>query len=173
MASDSTRDIIDRPNRKLGIVTLDPTPTSSYFRQFWQHEGTAVAGSWTWAVDASQTDYSSVRGEGAGEWQNNATHADLDEYKWSNIFLVSGTYKITFVHATGTAHGIVEFLFGSTSLGTVDTYHNPAQNNILDTVTFALTAATMADFRFRVNGNNGASSNFFIEFSRLYIEKIA
>jgi hypothetical protein len=70
-------------------------PNATYQR-VWQSEGTAVQGTWEWSANANQTNFASIRGEGAGVYLN-STYANLDEYKWSNVFLTKGTYKITIV----------------------------------------------------------------------------
>jgi hypothetical protein len=144
--------------------------SSGFFRQFWQGQGIVVSGTWSWAAGAGQTDYSSVRGEGAGFW-NNSSHLNLDEYKWSSIFLTVGTYKITMIYQIGSDSPIVELLFGTTSIGTIDEYSAPTAFNQSVTFTFTVTTPTTADLRFRVNGKNASSSNYYARFSRLQLEK--
>lgn len=144
---------------------------SCFFRTFWQKQGTAVQGTWAWVADASQTNFASVTGEGAGVYYNGGTHTDLDEYKWSNIFLTKGTYKITIYHMTASNRGISEVLFGATSLGTKDLYSAGDVYNQLWEISFTLTTNTTADMRFRCNGKNAASSDHNVDFSRFVLEK--
>lgn len=145
--------------------------SSGFFRQFWQNQGTAVQGTWSWSAGAGQSDYASVTGEGAGTYMNVATHANNDEYKWSNIFLPAGNYKITLVHLTSNSRGIVELIFGTTSLGTFDSYAAGTAYNVINTITFSVSVATTADFRIKVTGKNASSSDYYIDFSRLQLEK--
>lgn len=143
---------------------------SGYFRQFWQHEGTIVQGAWIWDTIPAQTNYSSVRGEGAGIFDNSGG-VDLDEYKWSSIYLAAGTYKLTFVTILSADRGIIEFLHGITSLGTYDTYSAGTTFNAVVTITFTLLAATTGDLRFRNNGKNTSSTGYYAEFSKMTLEK--
>lgn len=139
------------------------------YHEFYQNEGTAVQGTWAWAADVGQTDYASVTGEGAGSYLNN-TITDADEYKWSNIYLTKGTYKLTIITIKGINGGIAEILFGTTSLGTVDMY-GVLDYNYEVTITFTLQADNTADFRFKVNGKNPGSGAYAIRFSRFVLEK--
>lgn len=147
--------------------------TSGYYRNFWQKQGTVVQGTWVWTADASQTNYATITSEAAGVWIN-SSNANLDEYKWSNIFLSPGDYKLTLYVMKGASWGILEVLFGNTSLGTFDLYNTPATlYNQTTTMNFTISAATTADLRFRVNGKNAGSSGYAAAFSRLQIEKTA
>ncbi len=141
-----------------------------FFRPFWQKQGTAVQGTWVWGTGAGQTNFASVTGELAGTYYN-SSNANSDEYKWANVFLTKGTYKITIIYMQNVARGIGEVLFGTTSLGTRDMYAAAAVYNQLWEITFTLTADTTADLRFRVNGKNAASTGYIIHFSRFQIEK--
>ncbi len=140
-----------------------------FFRPFWQKQGTAVAGTWVWAASASQTNFASLTGEAAGVYYN-STNTNLDEYKWSNIFLTKGTYKITIIQVKDTNKGIAEVLFGTTSIETKDLYAAIAYNQLWE-ITFTRTADQTADLRFRVNGKNASSSGYSLSFSRFQIEK--
>lgn len=151
-------------------ATKIATNVSGYFRQFWQKQGTVVQGTWAWYTDAFQTDYATVTGEAAGYYLNSSA-GNLDEYKWANIFLAPGTYKLTIAHNKGANAGIIEILFGTTSLGTIDTYGSPPTYNLIDTITFTITSPTTADLRYRVNGKNASSAGYYIEFARLQLEK--
>lgn len=142
-----------------------------YFRRFMQNEGTIVSGIWAWQTNASATNYASFRGQGAGYW-NNSTAANNDEYKWANLYLGPGLYEIDIIYAKGPDHGIAQFLFGTTSLGTIDEYVNIANYNNSATITFTITTATTADLRFKVNGKNGSSTSYSIDFQRFELLKI-
>lgn len=146
---------------------------SGYFRPFRQGQGIAVAGTWAWSANALQTDFASVTGEAAGSFANVVGVADLDEYKWSSVFLAKGTYKATVTHITSSNRGIAQVLFGTSVLATKDCYSAGAVYNVKWEITFVLTADTTADLRFRVNGKNAASTNYYVEFSRLEVEKVA
>lgn len=154
-----------------------PSGASSFWREFWQKQGTSVKGSWSWVANALQTDFSSVTGEAAGIYTNGTGGANLDEYKWASVYLANGTYKVTCIVLVGNGgdnafNGIMEILFGVTSLGTKDLYGATVGNTVV-TFTFTLVAAATADFRFRVNGKNASSSGYRVNFSRLFIEKTA
>lgn len=140
------------------------------FRDFIQKQGISVQGTWAWTANASQTMYVSVTSEGAGNY-NNTTTNNLDEYKWANVFLPKGNYKITLLYFTGSDGGVAEILFGATSIGTVDMYNNPSTYNLTWSPTFSLASSTTADIRFRANGHNGSSSAYRVGFSRFQIEK--
>lgn len=144
-----------------------------FFRQFWQSQGTAVQGTWHWTAVPSETDYASVTGEAAGCWNNEATHNNLDEYKWANIYLSAGTYKITLIYFKSTNLGICEILYGTTSLGTVDQYAAVASYNLTATFTLTRTSDTTADLRIRCNGKNAGSSDNVVLFARIHMEKTA
>lgn len=148
-------------------MTLEPNAT---FMRFWQNQGTAVAGTWAWFADALQTDYASVTEEGEGSYSN-TTSANLDEYKWSNIFLTKGTYKINITWLSWNDQGIAEVLFGTTSLGTQDMYAAVTVYNQVWTITFTLATDQTADMRFRVNGKNDASSDYYVLFSIFELAK--
>lgn len=141
-----------------------------FYREFYQGQGTAVQGTWVWTTNANQTDFASVTGEGAGYFINNTT-TNLDEYKWGNIFLTHGTYKITIIGVKAVNRGIHEVLFGNTSLGTKDGYNAATLYNQLWEIPFTVTEDKTADMRFRVNGKNAASTGYYAEFSRYHIEK--
>lgn len=142
---------------------------NTFKRPFWQGQGTAVQGTWSWNVDASQTDYASLTGEGAGTFYNHVPSSNLDEYKWSNIFLTKGSYKITVVGVKDVVEGIMEMLFGTTSLGTNDMYAAVITYNQIVTFTFTLAYDGTQDMRIRVNGKSG--TDYYCEFSRFVIEK--
>ncbi len=146
------------------------TKNTLYYREFYQKQGTVVQGTWTWADGASQTDFASITGEVAGIWYN-SSFADLDEYKWSNIYLVKGVYKIKMTHMLHINRGIAEILFGTTSLATKDMYAALVAYNQVWEITFTLTSDQTADLRYRVNGKNGSSLGHYIDFSRFQIEK--
>ena len=154
------------------IVCNASSASSLFYREIYQGQGTMVQGTWGWSADALQTDFESAATEGAGKYANSATHNDLDEYKWSSIFLAKGNYKITIIHDKSNNRGIAEVLFGTTSLGTKDYYVAVAVNNQLWEVTFTLTADTTADLRFRVNSKNAAGTDHRVNFSRFQIEKV-
>ena len=143
----------------------------SFVRPFWQKQGTAVQGTWLWGNHAEETNYASLTGEAAGDYYN-STHTNLDEYKWGNIFLTKGTYKITIIHPQNNASGIAEVLLGTTSLSAKDLYAGVGTYNNLWEITFTLTSDTTADLRFRVNGKNVGSSNYYISFARFFIGKV-
>jgi hypothetical protein len=140
-------------------------------REFFQKQGTVVQGTWAWLADALQTYWGSVTGEAAG-YYSNSTNANLDEYKWSSIFLTKGSYKITITSVKKANEGIMEMLFGTTSLGTSDMYALVTVNNQTVTLTFTLTYDQTADLRFRVNGRNASNvTGYYAEFSRMVLEK--
>lgn len=143
---------------------------TGYYRQFWQKQGTAVAGTWAWYVLAGQTDYASVTGEGAGSYRT-GTGANNEEYKWASIFLPAGNYKITIVTIKNASCGIMEVLFGTTSLGTSDLYNSSEIYNQVTTITFTITTATTADLRIKASGQNGSATAYFVPFSRIQLEK--
>lgn len=143
---------------------------TGFFRSFWQKQGTAVQGTWAWGANALQTFFASVMNEGAGSFVN-TTNNDLDEYKWSNIFLTKGTYTITIYTIFALNRGIAEILFGTTSLATRDLYNAGFVYNQVWTITFTICADTTADMRFRCNGKNAASSDHYVDFSYFNIQK--
>jgi ribosomal protein S3AE len=67
--------------------------------------------------------------------------------------------------------GILEVLFGTTSIGTVDAYNVDTLYNQIWEITFTLTQDTTADLRFRVNGKNVAGTDYYSTFSRFQIDK--
>ncbi len=138
-----------------------------FFRPFWQKQGTAVAGTWVWSADALETNFASVTNEAAGIYTNSSA-AVSDEYKWSNIFLTKGTYKITIIYKANSNSGVAQVLFGTTSLTTLDMSAAAIAANQLWEITFTLTADTTADMRFKVSAGSGGNS---IDFSRFQIEK--
>lgn len=143
---------------------------SGFFRRFWQYLGTVVQGTWLWTANVNQSDIATLRGEGAGFWDNNSA-ANNDEYKWSNIYLAAGSYKITIAYVKSSGYGIAELLFGTTSLGTIDMYAAVTTYLNVSTITFTLTGSQTADLRFKVTGKNAASTAYIITFSRLELEK--
>lgn len=143
---------------------------TGYYRPIWQKQGTAVAGTWDWYLDGNNTDYATITGDSKGRFEN-LTQNDLDEYKWPNIFLPAGNYKITYVHLTGWNRAKVEFLFGATSLALIDNYTASTVYNVTTTITFTIPTSTTADLRFRSNGKNASSGSYVADFSRLQIEK--
>ena len=145
--------------------------SSSYFREFWQWEGTALAGTWGWTNNAAGTDYSSVRNDGAGYFNNNPTHANNDEYYWDTVYLTSGSYQITYVHYTDPNSPIMEFLLDSVSLGTVDCYSAGTVFNVHSTINFTLANPVLGNFRFKVSGKNASSLNYFSNFERIRLVK--
>lgn len=144
--------------------------TMPYYREFYQGQGTAVAGTWLWGAHVTETDYASVRGEAAGDYYN-SLHNDLDEYKWGSVFLPKGTYKFSMRHAKNSASGIAQVLFGTVSLGTKDCYAAVSSYNNVWDITFTLKEPTTADLRFRCNGKNAASTDHYVSFSRCFLQK--
>lgn len=144
---------------------------TSYFRRFFQGEGSIVQGTWVWTTNASETNYASVRAQAAGWWEN-SSHINLDEYKWSSLYLGPGTYEIDIVYNADPNKGKCEIIFGNTVLATVDMYHavSATYNNAAST-DLVLSTQTTADLRLRCNGKNASSSNYYINFSRLEIFK--
>lgn len=144
-----------------------------FFRRFFQNEGTQVAGTWSWVADVNQTNYSSLRGEGAGYWKNTTVPvpAPGDEYSWSNVHLGPGLYEIDIVYVTANNLGIADILFGTTSLGNIDMYSVGTVNNVAAAIQFSVSTATTANIRFFENGKNGASAGFGIVFSRFELFK--
>ena len=152
------------------IIKPTVSVNQSYWRPLWQGQGTMVQGTWLWVADALQTDSTSVKGELPGIFYN-STNANLDEYKWSNIYLTKGTYKITIIASKHDEGGLAELLFGTSLLGTKDLYNLTVQlyNQLWET-TFTLTSDTTADLRLRVNGSS--ATGHLILFSRFVIEKV-
>ncbi len=141
-----------------------------YYREFYQKQGTAVQGTWVWGAGAGQTNFASVTGEVPGTYYN-SLHNDLDEYKWANIFLTKGSYKITVVYDSAASSGIGEVLLGTVSLGTYDMYTAVLTPNRVWEITFTLISDQTADVRYRCNGKNPLSTNHYVSFSRFWIEK--
>lgn len=147
---------------------------TGYYKKFFQNEGTQVNGAWSWVNNVSQTNYSSLRGEGAGWFQSSDGIAN--EYKWSNLHLGPGLYEIDIVYPTGGAlvnfGGIAQVLFGTTSLGQFDewTLGGFTFNNAV-AIQFSVSVATTADLIFKVNGRNGSSLHYRIAFSRFELFK--
>lgn len=140
----------------------------SYWREFWGVQGTAVSGVWSWGNDAAQTDFSSVTTNSAGVWNTPTLNG---EYKWSNVYLTPGIYNFSFITRTFSGGGIDEVLFGSTSLGTVDTYSAVSVHNVRVDFQLVLNSPTTADVRIKNSGKNASSSDHNVDFSRFWIEK--
>ena len=162
--------IFPASSQAFDIKTNQVFGVSGFYCPFWQGQGTVVQGTWIWAADANQTDYASVKGEVAGMYYN-SSDANLDEYKWSNIFLTKGSYKITIVYSDDPWKGIAEVLFGTTSLNTKDMYNAGIHYNMVWTFNFTLLVDTTADLRFRVNGKTLPSIHYIVAFSHFVIEK--
>ncbi len=146
---------------------------ANYFRQFWQKQGVVIAGTWAWASFASETDFASLTGETLGMWMNGATHANNDEYKWTNIYLAKGHYEAKIIHLTTSSAGIAELLFNTQSLGTKDMYSAGDVYNVVTILPFIITNSASADLRFKVTGKNGSASQYNIGFSRFELQKVA
>ena len=157
-------------HRQTGVHVSNQPAATSYFRQLWQRQGTVVAGTWVWGVTGWQTDYATVTGDTAGVWYNDPP-ADLDEYKWSDIYLAPGTYTISIITQLVSNRGIVEILFGTTSCGVADLYAVTTVYNVLRTFSLTVSTPTTADIRFRANGKNASSTGYYAPFSRIWIEK--
>lgn len=143
----------------------------SYFRQFWQKQGTVVQGTWAWSALPSQTDYASVTAEGAGVYDNDATRNQNDEYKWRNIYLTAGSYNITLVWKSSAAGGIAEILHDNNSIGTIDMYRaSPIYNQKIE-FAFNISSTAKEDIRIRTTSKNASSTGYYIDFSRFSIEK--
>ena len=144
-------------------------PAQPYFRKFFQYEGVAVVGTWIWATDVSQTNYQSLRGDGAGDWQN-TTGVINNEYKWNDVYLTPGIYNLTVVYHVTTGGGIAEWMWGSQSLGTYDTYGSETYN-VVNVIQFTVSSTGKNDLRVRSTTKNAGSVAYRIWFSRVELEK--
>lgn len=131
---------------------------------------TTVQGTWVNNDDVSNTDWDDIWVPQAGT-RYNATATNGDEIKVSSMILNAGTYEIKVVTNKDLSAGILEVLHGASSIGTSDLYNVGILYNNISTFTYTPTTRVTGDLRFKVNGKNASSSNYYCVISRIQIMK--
>jgi hypothetical protein len=156
-------------NGRMPTAQLPTQILNSYWHASWD-ESAVVQGSWVRASDANQTDYDDALTGSAGHITNSSSNANNDEIDFGAVTLNAGTYKvlISTMKFNTPPSGILEVLFGATSLGTYDSYASALYNQVL-AFTYSPSTRVTGSLKVKVSGHNGASSGYAIRFSRLEI----
>ena len=108
------------------------------------------AGTWAYVVDGAHMTN--------GYW-NNTTTADLDNITYK-VRLAIGTYTLRILYYENDDEGIVDFDIAGAEVASFDLYNAaPTRNSVQSQAAIAVATAGIKDFRVRVHGKNGASSN--------------
>jgi len=106
-------------------------------------------------------------------YQLNTSSINLDA-RWSTVYLAEGSYRIEFLGCRGIGCGILQFMLGVTSLGTVDLYKSTDEFNFRHTInSVVISSANTYDFKLRVNSKNASSTGYRIPMTHVSIRRVA
>jgi len=112
-------------------------------------------GTWLFTADAARyLNYNCYNGE------NN----DGDQINWKT-YLNAGTYTLKFLYSKSAASGIVDLYIDAAEVASFDAYNGITVKNLIGTQAGIVVAASgIKDIKLIIDGKNGASSNYYINF---------
>jgi len=131
----------------------------------------AIQGGWVELPDASQTKFHHGMVSAAGV-QDNITVTDNDEIAIVGLKLKPGRHKFTITCVTHASCGIMEMLFGATSLGTHDLYTAGSVYNVQKVYYLNVGTTDTENLRIKCSGKNGASADYEIPISAIMYEQL-
>ncbi len=131
-----------------GVLT---TPGYSIFLTPWMDKGKAVVGT-------SPTLNQTSAALGGGNIFENPP-AINDSVSW-DIWLDTGTYKLSLIHTTQNDIGIYSMQLNSVAQGTIDGYAAGATGNVYTEITGIAVTSGSKTFKFLMSSKNASSSNY-------------
>ena len=128
-------------------------------------DGDAVAGTWNFAVNASQILN--------GYYINLATHANNDQVTFP-LVLGKGTYDVMMIYPTTPNRGKLDVaLDGNIIINQLDQYSAGVIFNVIHRESAVVIRHPTKTISFTVNGKNAASSDYYVNCSLISFRRVA
>lgn len=136
------------------------TDATSPMQSVWHDEGTVVSGNGIVLL------YDTTQNFAYQSYQNSPANGDIRDFRF---FLPAGSYTLNVLTSTQNARGKVEVSidFGSV-LATWDLYSASSVFNVVQTLGITISTTGVHTLRFKVNGKNASSSNYFFAFTKFW-----